>query len=377
MSSKILGPQQGYVEMLDAATLEAFKKESAGPRKFYPLRPSSSGKCTRELAYELAEYHGLGKYGVEERKPSVSRLLNLGHHIETHLIREFQNHLQGYELKYKQQTVTFFPVVAKNHPEMSRIVEGSLDTCLWSPTTRGVADFKSKGDKFSAYYGSKWDETAEQLSNMRTVEMVSETFFWVEDLPAFLKELRDPFFEMNFVQLNGYANSDFLKARGVDHCSILQSNKNDSRLREIRFKPSAEVFEQTRKKFQAALDAVDAGDPEKAPKDYVLGSLKCRFCPFAATCWPKNDAKKAFYNTLPSKQWPKDTQRMGAAGDEIESLFEQYTDMTANGKKAEAFERDILKQMMDKGVSKIRLANGDVYMAKELKDSIVLRRTKA
>lgn len=374
----ILGPEKGYVEMLDEATLEAFKKEAAGPRKYYPLRPSSAGKCTRELAYELAEYHGFGKYGVEERKPSVSRLLNLGHHIERHLIQEFERHLapQGYELKYKQQTVTFFPVTFTKHPEWNRLVEGSLDSCFFSPETRGVVDYKSKGDKFSAYFESKWTETADKLSRMKSVEMVSDIFFKVYDLPAFLEELKDPFFEMNFVQLNGYANSDFLKARGVDHCSILQSNKNDSRLREIRFKPSAEVFEKTRLRFQAAADAVDLGNPELAPRDYVLGSLKCRFCPFAGQCWDGKDVKKAFYNTLPPKQWPKDTGRLGSAGQELEQLFDTYLDMSAMADEAKDLESKILKLMMDRNLTRIRLESGEIYMAKRLKDSVVLRRTK-
>lgn len=375
--SKLLGPSEGYVDMLDTATEANAKAEANGEKKFNPLRPSSAGKCTRELAYELIEFLGLETYEKEERSAEMQRIFGLGHHVERHLIQEFERNVKDITLKYKQQVVTFFKLEAKNLPDLNLTIEGSIDTCFWSPTTRGVADFKSKKDRFSQFFKTNWDESTDKLSNMESVTKVSDTFFWVPNLVTFLDELKDPFFEQNFVQLNGYACTDFMRERGVDHASILQSNKNDSRMREVRFAPSLEVFERTKAKFQSVVNAVDQKNIELAPKDHMLGSMKCAYCPFKRQCWPNRDATRSFYNTFPAKEWPKDTNRMGAAGKEIEELFESYTELSEAGEKAEAVEARILKQMMDKNESKIRLANGQVYIAKQLKDGIVLRRSKA
>jgi hypothetical protein len=375
----ILGPATGYVDMLDEATVAAAKAEQAAPRKFNPLRPSSAGKCTRELAYEYMEFTGRASYPKEDTTANQQRIFGLGHYIETHGLNEFKKHVPGFEQKYKQQILEFFRLEAKNHPELSHTVEGSLDTCFWSPSTRGVADFKSKKDKYSSYFSSNWDETTNKLRKMATVTTVSDTFFWVEDLPTFLRELNDVWFEMNFVQLNGYACTPFLQSRGVDHASIIQYNKNDSRMREVRFKPSMVMYEALRKKFQTAVDAVDASDPTLAPRDHALGSMKCRFCPFKTECWEGKDAKKAFFDTMPKKSWPTDTSRLGDYGKQLDTLIESYEGRQTEGER-KATEGDILKIMTAVETQKVRAANGSVYESKYLKSPyprFELRKSKA
>jgi hypothetical protein len=372
---EVLGPKEGYVDMLNAATIKRVAEQEA-TKKFNPLRPSSAGKCTRELAYELMEFHGFAKYPKEARTAETQRIFGLGHHIERHVLDEFKFNLPTVDQKYAQQVLTFFRIHGKTNPKLSHLVEGSLDSCFFTPEGRGVIDMKSKKDRFSQFYRTSWDETDEKLGQMKSVQAVGPTFYWVPDLKAFLAELKDPFFEQNFVQLNGYACTEFLRERGVDHGAIIQSNKNDSRLREIRFKPSMELFQAIQDKFQKATDAADAKDPTLAPRDHMLGSIKCKYCPFKNQCWPGKNVDKAFYDTLPRKEWPRDTDRMGIAGGEIEKLMVTYRDADAAVARKQEAEDAILKLMMDKNVDKIRTDSGDVYLIKELKDGIVLRRGK-
>lgn len=284
----ILGPPTGYIDMLDEATTAYLEKEVESGRAYQksPIRPSAAGKCARELFYELMEYSERAKYPPDIKEPNVHRLLNLGHSVEYHLLRQFELLKGVFDIRYKQQVLSFAYLKAEKDPKLSQWFEGSLDLVLWSEKYKCVADVKSKKDGFVAPYKTRWDKLSEQLDEMETVEAISDQAFWVEDLPAFLEELDDPFFSANFVQLNLYANSDFLKQRGVDHGAILQYCKNDSRLREVRFKPSWELYEKTVGKMQNVITAVDTDNPELAPKEYEAGSFKCNYCRFRRTCWP-------------------------------------------------------------------------------------------
>lgn len=373
--TEVLGPKQGYVDMLDSATV-ARAAEQLADNKYNPLRPSSAGKCTRELAYELMQFHGRGQFSDEKRTAETQRIFGLGHHVENHILQEFRDNVPTCQQKYKQQVLSFFRVTAKD-PALNHLVEGSLDACMWSPGSKGVIDAKSKKDRFSAFHKSAWDDTDEKLSSLASVQRQSAAFYWVPDLAAFLKELKDPFFEANFMQLNGYACTEFLRERGVDHGSIIQYNKNDSRMREVRFRPSLELFEAIRLKFQAATDAADANDPTQAPRDYMLGNIKCAYCPFKRQCWPGTDATKQFYATFPKKEWPKDTAYMGESGAEIEALMATYKGGTEAAQQQQDAESKVLAIMMKRNLEKIRLEDGSVYVAKQLKDGIVLRRGKA
>jgi hypothetical protein len=288
--SNILGPPKGYITLLDEATtakLTADNKSGAEYQKT-PLRPSAAGKCTRELYYELMQFHKLAKYETEVRPPNVHRLLSLGHSIEWSLLKQFDLLKNMFEVRYKQQVLSFAHLKAKNKPELSQWLEGSLDLVLFSEKYKCVADVKSKGDGYDFQARKpKWAAMGEKLASMRCVETISPDAFWVEDLETFLADLKDPFFEANFLQLNMYANSDFLMERGIDHGAIIQYRKNDSALREVRFKPSRPLFEQTIAKFQKALDAVDQDDDELASRDYSPESFKCRYCAFHEVCWDK------------------------------------------------------------------------------------------
>ena len=98
----VLGPPKAYTDILDHAIIK-----DAKPFAGFPLRPSSSGKCTRELAFELEEWLGLAEHPKEVKSPETIMLLDLGNAIEWYLIRWFRKCDEWFKNKYKQQTVEF------------------------------------------------------------------------------------------------------------------------------------------------------------------------------------------------------------------------------------------------------------------------------
>lgn len=293
-TSKILGPPTGYIDLLDEATTAVLEREAAitGGMLKTPIRPSAAGKCTRELALELNEFHGFAQYKKPLKTPEVHRLLDLGSPIEWHVIKQFALLKDVFELRYKQQVLSFEYLQA-NNPKLSQWVEGSLDLVLWSEKYKCVADVKSKKDGFVRPWVTRWDEMTGKLREMKSVTTLTDKTFWADNLEDFLEELNDPFFEANFLQLNMYANSSFLMERGVNHGAIFQYCKNDSRLREIRFRPSPGLYQEVLTKFKTAIKAVDEQNIELAPKDYNDDSFKCRYCNFKKECWGKRKPKAA------------------------------------------------------------------------------------
>lgn len=374
----ILGPPTGYTDILNEATIVNLRKDRDSGKQYQktPIRPSSAGECARALYMDLLQFSGRAKFETELLSPETVRLFSLGHSVEWNLIDQFYKS-GAFEIRYKQQSLSFAYLESKSDPKLAQWFEGSLDMVLWSPQHKCVVDVKSKKDRFSAGHKSAWDDQDEKLGVMKSVQRISDTAYWVEDLEAFLAELNDPFFSANFKQLNMYACSTFLRERGIDHGSIIQYSKNDSRLREVRFKPSLALYEATILKMQNVIRAVDEDKPELAPKEFMLGSVKCAYCKFKNYCWPNVDVTKAFYKTLPAKEWPRDTDRMGKAGADIEKLFEARRTKQSAEDERDKLETEILFAMKEKGVEKIRLENGEVWLAKQNKDAIVLRRSKA
>lgn len=373
----LLGPEVGYVDLLDYETRE-HTKNSDGFNKT-PLRPSASGNCTRELFYALNEFHGKAKYQKKEQSAETTRVFGLGHSVEYHIVKEFESKLKMVEVRYKQQVLSFGKLEAPTDKRLSQLLEGSIDACFIHPEWKCVVDFKSKKDKWSTGYKSQWDEMSAKLASMASVSRVTEKAYWVESLSEFLAELRDPFFEANFLQLNLYANSDFIKERGINHGAIIQYNKNDSRLREIRFKPCPKLYQKVKKKFETVLMAVEKADETLASKDHVLGSIKCAFCPFSQTCWGE-DTLKAWFGTFPKKQWPKDTDRMGTTGVALDALFVEFTRLEALGAQMKETSEAILKLMAESNTNKVRTASGEVFEAKPYKSPfprVELKRSKA
>lgn len=386
----ILGPSISYVDALDIQTFEATKQLEEDLRQgekpaYNPLRPSSSGRCTRELAYALREYTQKDYYNKEPIEPNVTRLLSLGHAIEPHLMDQFKKYLSEYvKIKYEQQSVYAFEVYSEEVDELNHLVEGSLDWCFILDDHKGIIDLKTKKDKFHRFHKSDWDATDEKLREMQTVVMFNESTkaYWVPDVEAFLEELNEPFFEANFWQLNLYANTDWAKRIGIDHAAIIQYNKNDSRTREVRFKPSRGLYDRTAEKFQKAVNAVSKDNIELAPRDHSLGSIKCAFCPYNEACWSKTRerVKGEFFATFPKKKWPKNVGRMNEKlSKALEANYAKYKKTKKLVDELSKVEQNIVKLLEENKVDKVEFSDGHVYETRYLKTPyphLALRRTK-
>lgn len=378
-STSLLGPDISYCDILNHVTNETQLKQQQEERdglgkKRMPLRPSSAGACERELAYQLMEFLGKAYYEKEVMSPETIRLLSLGHTIESNFLWAFKQASDYFELKYQQQTLSFFRIESED-PRLNVLIEGNIDGCFVSDTFKCVFDIKSKKDKFSGSYKTNWDETDTKLRSMKTTKVISERGYWVEDLEAFLEELNDPFFAANFLQLNLYANAQFLKERGFDHASIIQYSKNDSRIREVRFKPSEKLYNQIELKFKAAALAAARGLPEEAKRTFILGSIKCSFCNYKSQCWGEEvNVQKEFFKTLPPKYWPTDIYKI--KDDEFKLLINQYNDLYSVEKDREQLELKVAKYMHDNKLYKIKLDNKVVYELKTFKNSMSVKRGK-
>ena len=282
--------------MLYASLTAKAEREAEQPLDRIPLRPSAAGYCARRLAEDFYDYRQRTRRAAEVKSPETMLLLDFGNSVEYHIIRQFQQmsledvrsllpelkDLTAFRVAYKQQVLDFGDLTEGER------MEGSTDMVFISNISKGILDAKSKKDKFWEKWKTDWDKWDLKLEGMATVERHSKTLFWVNDLVAFLDELDDPFFRDNFVQLNFYACTEFVKQRGIDHGAILQYNKNASRMREIRFRPSQEVYDYVKTKFHAVQQAVDVdGDPQLVPKEYEKDSFLCRYCPWSKRCWGK------------------------------------------------------------------------------------------
>lgn len=367
--SKMLGPDCSYMDILYHA-VEKNGKATKYPKRL-PLRPSSSGKCTRELAFKMMEYLGKEQYEPEVLEPQKKMLLDLGHFVEKHMNKWMWEAKEWFRSKYKDQVVGFYDLNASDIAEIDGDklhIEGEIDDVYWSDVHKCIVDYKSKGDKFNRFFKTEWDETNEKLARYTT--QFSQLGFWIEDLDKFVDEYPDPnkYFISNFLQLNGYACTEFIRSKGIDHAAIIQYNKNDSRVREIRFKPSMKLFDSVRQKFQTALDAAGKGDPMLAPMDFSLGTSKCGFCQFRGLCYPNMSEKavmKEYFKTL-KKKWPTDTSRT-EEHEELETLFAQRELNEQACQKNEQIDQKLLVMLQNLNIKKIRLDNGHVYEVKLFK----------
>ncbi len=354
------GSPTPYIEHLDEAIITEIVRANEEDKKYFPLRPSSAGKCTRELAYEMNEYLGNASYDKKEMEPASYRLLSLGHSVEWNLLKHV-NLIKDMKVTYKQQVVDMFKVG-------DRLIEGSLDAVLISDTYKCVIDVKSKKDKFSKAYKSGWEEDNAHLASLKSVQQFGESAFYIEDLMWFLREIKDdPFLQANFLQLNLYAMSSFLVSRGIDHAALFYYNKNDSRLREIRFVPCQAAVDLVKEKFETASAAAEANKPENAPRDYTLGTIKCGFCPFQKSCHGDVDALKEWFKTFPKKEWPTDAYKLKKSKKEIKEAYKELQWSTEASEAKKLAEQEIIKILQANEVTKVRFEDGKIYEVKFLK----------
>lgn len=350
-------PTYSVVEQLDKKLL-ADEKASQEEQGYYPLRPSSAGKCSRRLAHELAAYTGQGKAKHEQRKPSILRLLGFGHSVEWHVLRLLER-VPGLKVKHKQQVVGLF-----NLPS-GRLVEGSIDCTLEHGTWKAVADVKSVGDRYSSWNSSKWDDILYKLRNMKTVGEFAQDSFYILDIEEFFDELGEDSLRDNIMQVNSYCLSDFAKARGFDENGlIVRYNKNNSRMMEIHFKANEKVFNHLHDRYGLIEAAVKVGRIGDVPRDFVLGSMACTYCPYITNCYP-NVTNKERFQGFPAKQWASRIGELSNA-DKLRELFGPYLHATAIGESAKNLEKQILLEMQHSDVVKLKIDDGTVWEAKTL-----------
>lgn len=357
---KILGPEVGYTDLLDYEIIEKIKKES--DQKWFPLRPSSAGYCGRRLAYELNEQLGNANYEKQLKSPETYRLLNLGNSVEYSALRNLEL-LPGFKLKYKQQTVTCFKLEDIENGSNGPLIDGSIDVVLWSDKYKCVLDVKSAKDGWSQSYKSRWDETLDKFNGMPSLSRIGESAWYADDLSSLLKDLNGDFLADNLYQLNVYACTEFIRQRGIDHAVIYKYGKNDSRHYEIRFRPSLEIFNQTKDKFNRIFKAAHAKTPETIERESFLGSMKCAFCPFSKTCWD-TDALKAWYKTMPKKEWPINIEDTSP---EIQELFPKYVNSLTLDAEKSRIEDLLLKALTESNIRKIRIDKTQIFEVKYYK----------
>lgn len=267
-------PETGYVNLLDQAMSERMKANQK--LESSPIRPSSASDCPQKIARKLTEYYKKADYGCAPLSPTVTMLLDHGTDIEQQLILQFKQN--GFEVLFQQQRLIFPKIESKVDAEFSQEVTGSIDFILKHGDSTCVVDVKSVG-------GTKWtwDAKTKKYLGMKSVKALSENAFWIEDVDMFLDELNDPFLTVNIAQLNYYSNSEFIKALGINHAVIIQYAKVDSRMRELRFKPSEKLFEKSNQGFREAIDAAATGKPESAPR-FSRESVMCRYCRYNHIC---------------------------------------------------------------------------------------------
>lgn len=364
----------GIVDLLDHALIEDNEKAFGGIRKYNPIRPSSAGKCERAMAYEFAEYHHAMPATQEDRAANVIRLLNIGVPIERAIIGHMYKLKEPFDIhvKYKDQKVT----VAKLKD--GTLVEGEIDWAIESKkfNMKMLLDAKTTKEKFSNHMATNWEEILDKWSKSKYTKKVSENCYLVTDTYKFVKELKDDFKTDNILQLNMYLGSHFFQERGYAYGSLQYYRKNTSLMHELRFKFCPKLQAEVTAKYQSAYDN-GQGSPDKANKTFWFGSIRCAFCPYKDRCWDAStDPRYAYFQTLPRKYWPKDTDKI-KGGKEIEKLFKKYEMCITKSSEASKIELEIAKDLYEKKIGKVKLQNGNVYEVKLLKTKgLVLRRSK-
>ncbi len=193
--TKIPGPSMGLNEIIDALTNQLIQNRNDAPQKYNPLRPSSAGKCERELGYEFMQFRGLANYATESNSASVHRLLNLGNAIERQLNYDMGDAFKlapaPIQIKYKQQTLSFFQF------HDGTWLEGNIDGVISTDKWKIVIDIKSKGDKYSQFYKSSWDEFIEKMESTKFAQKFGSDAVFITELEQFLACEQDVFFSAN------------------------------------------------------------------------------------------------------------------------------------------------------------------------------------
>lgn len=370
----ILGPEVSFVDLIDDGIATEQQKQSDDRKdgiKSFPLRPSSAGHCSRKLALELEEFRGIRFHNKPLLQPNIVRLFALGHKVEDAVINSLVKY-SGFDIRYRQQVVDMFRL------ETGELIEGSIDLVLMKGQYKAVADVKSKKDKWSAGFKSGWDELQEDFKTFESLVPISDTGYYADDLQHLIDELDYDFMTDNLYQLNLYANTSFCKERGIDFCSLLYYSKNDSRMFELRFRPSESVFKETERKYNEVARIVKEGNVDKMECEFPIGTMRHSFCDcHKMRPYLPDDPSTYYFGTLPPKKWPTDSNRLKKFQD-IEKSYSAFKSLQKEAAQLEKEEQKIIQILLDEKKQKVRFADGAIYEAKFLKtkNKFELRRAK-
>ena len=247
----------------------------------YPLSPSQFGKCALALSRNLSHYTSHSEYprSGEHITPRVSRIFKRGHLLESALIEDIEKYTP-FKVVDRQKRVTVFTL------NDGTAITGSIDGIAVSPKgVRILLDFKSKGAFYSAGFQDSIQQFFAELQQTGLVEEIGDTSYYITD-PKGLFDLisLDEFFVDYLLQLNSYGH-----AEQCDFVSLYYENKNTCANYEVRWVPNADLVDYCKTKMQFVYDS--KADPESVPKEFQLGSARCRLCEHNERCWGKYEPK--------------------------------------------------------------------------------------
>lgn len=312
----------------------------------FPLSPSQGGKCALALARNLAHYLGVADYPRtrESLQPRTKRIFSRGDLLEDALIADI-NKFTPLKITEGQRRVKLFTL----SPEHA--IEGAIDGIAVHEQdgTRILVDFKSKGAFYSAGFTDSISEFFIGLRSTGLVEEIAPNSFLITDAKALFDVLSlDDFFVDYLLQLNSYA---FAEGVNVDFVALYYENKNTCANYEVRWTPNKELFEYVRSKFQYVYETVRTAGPERVPKEFALGSTRCRLCEHNERCWGK-------YNPQPSSR---------VVGKLDEGLDRAFRAAERENHVVDKVKEAVLTFMMKNDLTHIQTSDGLIYERKFLK----------
>lgn len=313
----------------------------------FPLSPSQGGKCALALARSTSHFLGHTNYVRDNTSIStrVKRIFNRGHLLEAALIEDMEKYT-GLRIIDQQRRVRLFTLGGGRH------VEGSIDGIGVSPKgARVLLDYKSKGAFHSSAFNDSIAQFFQELRQTGLVEELDENCFYITDAKALFDVISfDEFFVDYLLQLNSYAFSEELKG-SIDFVALFYENKNTCAQYEVRWTPDESLFNYVKDKFNYIDSMVKT--PEEVPKEFALGSTRCRLCDYNDMCWGKYDP-----SLKPSKY------RKEVLSAELSDRINPALSTVMDHKKAH---EEVLTMMSQKDLTHVETSNGIFYERKFLK----------
>lgn len=330
----------------------------------FPLSPSQIGKCSLALARNVSHYLGRGYYPRNRANinPRKQRVFARGHLLEEAMVQDI-NKYTPFKIEGQQTRLKLFPI-GTNPDGTERFCEGNIDGYAIHEENgvKILIDFKSKGAKYSKNFSDTIEEFFQELRQTGLVQEIYDNSFLITDAGKLFDILPlDEFFVDYLLQLNGYAFG--LRETGVkvDFVSLFYENKNTSAYYEIRWVPSQQLLDFSRKKYQYIFDSAlrannDAELMALVPKEFSFGSSRCFLCEHKELCYGKeNDSK------------PKDFPEVKNLITLSETLDKAVSTAFSDNIIAERAKGEVLAEMEKHKATHVRLGNGMIFERKYLK----------